>query len=81
MVGFFLDLQMSDLLLDLRLEFVRGPPEFVQRFAHLAGDLRQLLGPKDDERQEEQEDRLGKTHAVHHTAGAGKAAITAVTMA
>jgi len=72
---------MSDLLLDLRLEFVRSPPEFVERFADHAGDLRQLLGPKDDEGQEEQEDRFGKAHALHHTAGAGKAAITGVTTA
>src|SRR5271169_966932 len=67
-----LDFQMSDFLLDLRLEFIRGALKFVQVLPNLACDFRQLLGPKDDESQEEQEDRLGKTHAVHHTAGLGK---------
>src|SRR5271165_145712 len=70
-----LDLDIGNFLLDLRLEFVRRAPEFGQCLAYVAGDLRQLLGPKDDEGQEEQEDRLGKTHALHHTAGKGKAAM------
>ena len=68
---------MSDLLLDLGLEFVRSPPELVHVLADLAGDLRQFLWPENDEGQKEQEDRLGKTHAVHHTAGEGKAAMLA----
>src|SRR5579872_436599 len=76
---FLLDFQMSDLLLDLGLEFVRGPLELVQILPDLACDLRQLLWPEDDESQKEQEDRLGKAHAVHHTAGVGKAAITCET--
>ncbi len=58
---------MSDLLLDLRLELVGGALELVEVFADLAGDLRQLLRPKDDQGQKEQEDRLGEAHAVHHT--------------
>ena len=58
-----LNFQMGNFLLDLGLEFVRGALEFIQRLAHLAGDLRQLLGPKDDEGQKEEEDRLRKTHA------------------
>jgi len=55
--------QMGNFLLDLGLEFVRGALEFIQRLAHRARDLRQLLGPKNDERQKEEKDRLGKTHA------------------
>jgi len=58
-----LHFQMGNFLLDLGLEFVRGALEFIQRLAYLAGDLRQLLGPKDNERQKEEEDRLRKTHA------------------
>src|SRR5579872_6846606 len=33
--GLLFYLQMSDFLLNLRLEFVRGPAEFVERFADL----------------------------------------------
>src|SRR5579859_4709265 len=69
------DLQMSDLLLDLRLEIVGGAAELVHELADLAGDLRQLLGPEDNQGQKEQEDRLRETHALHHTAPEGKAAI------
>src|SRR5579863_579195 len=54
---------MSNFLFDLGLELVRGALELVERLAYLAGNLRQLLGPKDDEGQKEKEDRLGKTHA------------------
>ncbi len=54
---------MRDLLLDLGLELVGGTPEFVEGSAHLAGDLRQFLGPKNDQGQKEEEDRLRKTHA------------------
>ena len=61
------DVEVRDLLFDLRLEFVGRTLEFVQVLAHLARDLRQLLRPKDDEGQKEQEDRLRKTHADHHT--------------
>ena len=58
---------MGDLLLDLGLELVGSALEFVEVFADLAGNLRQLLGPKDNEGQKEQEDCLGETHPVHHT--------------
>ncbi len=75
---FVLDFQVGNFLLDLRLELVRGALEFIQCLAHLPGDLRQLLGPKDDERQKEKEDRLGKTHAPSYCPP-GKAAIRAVT--
>src|SRR5579859_1562980 len=71
-----LHLQMCDLLLNLRLKLVGGAAELVHEFADLAGDLRQLLWPKDDEGQKEQEDRLRETHALHHTAPGGKAAMT-----
>jgi len=60
-------LEMSDLLLDLRFEFVGSPLEFVEILADLAGDFRQLLGPENHEGQKEQEDRLGKAHALHDT--------------
>src|ERR1700722_824026 len=73
----FLDFQMSDFLLDLRLKLVRSALKFVQILPDLARDLRQLLGPEYDKGQHEEEDRLGKAHALHHTAGAGKAAIAA----
>ena len=73
------DFEVSDLLLDLRLEFVGGALEFVQVFANLAGDLRQLLGPKDDQGQKEQKDRLGKAHADHDTVPGEKGAMTATT--
>ena len=69
------DLQIRDFLLDLGLELVRSPPELVHPFAGLSRDPRQLLRPKDDKGQQEQEDRFGKTHALHHTAGEGTAAM------
>src|SRR2546423_3571933 len=69
------DLKLGDLLLDLRLEFVGGTAKFVHELADLARDFRQLLGPKDDEGQEEQEDRFRKTHTGHHIAPVAKAAI------
>src|SRR5450755_1367363 len=70
--GLPLDFQMRNFLLNLRLEFVRSPPKLVERLADLAGDLRQLLGPEHDQGQKEQENRLGKAHAIHHTAVAQK---------
>ena len=54
---------MRNFLLDLGLELVGGAAKLVQSLAHLAGDLRQLLGPKDDERQKEKENRFPKAHA------------------
>lgn len=62
------NLNVRDFLFELHFEFIGGAAELVDELSGLAGDLRQFLGPKDDERQEEQEDRLGKTHAFHHTA-------------
>ena len=55
--------EIRDFLLDLGFELVGGAAKLIQRFAHLASDLRQLLGPKDDERQKEQENRFPKAHA------------------
>jgi hypothetical protein len=72
-----LNLEVGYLLFDLRFKFVRRTAEFVEHLADLARDLGQLLGPKDNQGQKEEEDRLRKAHAVHHTAGAGKAAMTA----
>ena len=53
-----LDIKTVDLRLDLRLELVGRALEFVERLADLAADLRQLLGPKNDQGQEEDEDHL-----------------------
>ena len=53
-----LDIETVDLRLDLRLEFVGRALEFVERLADLATDLRQLLGPKNDQGQQEDEDHL-----------------------
>ena len=53
-----LEVKAVDLRLDLRLEFVRGTLEFIERLANLATDLRQLLRPKDDQGQQEDEDHL-----------------------
>src|SRR5581483_6658443 len=69
--GLLFDLELRNLLLDLRLEFVGGAAKFIHELAHLAGDLRQLLGPEDDQGQEEQEDRFRKTHGSHHTVPRG----------
>jgi len=71
----FFDFQVRNLLFDLRLELIRSSLELVHVLANLARDLRQLLGPEDDQGQQEQEDRLGKAHAIHHTAGKGNAAM------
>jgi len=54
---------VSDFLFNLRLEFVRRPLELIHVLPDLARDLRQLLGPEDHQRQNEQEDRLGKAHS------------------
>src|SRR5437762_12693976 len=53
-----LDIKTVDLRLVLRLEFVRSTLEFVEGLADLATDLRQLLGPKNDQGQQEDEDHL-----------------------
>src|SRR5205807_1364038 len=53
-----LDIETVDLRLDLRLELVGRALEFVERLADLAADLRQLLGPKNDQGQQEDEDHL-----------------------
>src|SRR6266700_3836799 len=50
-----LDFKLADLGLDLRFELV-------ERLAHLAGDLRQLLWPEYQQGQNEEEDRLRKIH-------------------
>ena len=66
------DIEVRDLRFNLSLEFIRGPLEFVERPADLASNLRQLLGPEDDQGQQEDEDHLWKTevHEFHNTAGA-----------
>src|SRR3981081_2108387 len=62
--------QLRYLRLNLGFELVRGSAELIQSLAHLTSDFRQLLGPKDDQGQEKQEDGLRKTHGIHHTAPA-----------
>jgi len=53
---------MRDFGFNLRSELVGGTAKFGEQTSGLTGDLWQLLRPKDDEGQEEQKDRLGKTH-------------------
>src|ERR1700674_2098043 len=67
---FILRIQLRNLRRDLGLEFVRGALDLIEHLAHLARDLRQLLGPKNEQRQEKQKYRLRKAHATHHTAPA-----------
>ena len=59
-----LHLEVGDLGFDLRLELVRGAAEFGEKTPGLTSHLRQLLRPKENERQEEEEDRVGKTHGL-----------------
>ncbi len=59
---FFLQFELVDLGLDLRLEFIGGTLELVERFPDLARDLRQLLGAEDQEGQHEDESGVAKTH-------------------
>src|SRR3984893_893053 len=56
--------ELRDLGLDLRLEFVRGSFEFIERPPDLAPDFRQLLWPEDDQGHQKEEDHLWKTQ-VH----------------
>ena len=67
-----LDIKMRDFRFNLSFEFIRGPLKFVERLADLASNLRQLLGPEDDQGQQEDEDHLWKAqvHKFHDTAGA-----------
>ena len=66
------DVQVRDLRFNLSLEFIRGAFKFVERLADLASNFGQLLGPEDDQGQQEDEDHLWKTevHEFHDTAGA-----------
>src|SRR5690242_4081669 len=57
-------LKLADFRLDLRLELVRGALELIQGFPDLAGNHRQLLGPEQKQRQDEQNHRIGKTHSL-----------------
>src|SRR6267143_479817 len=78
-LGLGLALKIGDLGLDLGAKLVRGLLELVQGLAHLPRDIRQLLWPKNKQRQHEQKSHLPKTeHASHHTAGVRSAATRAV---
>ena len=57
-----LNLKVGDFCFDLRSELVRGAAQFSEKLPGLTSHLRQLLWPKENERQEEQEDGVGKTH-------------------
>src|ERR1700730_10824031 len=58
------DIQLRDFGLDLRLEFVGGPLEFIQGPADLPPYLWQLLWPEQDQGKKEEEDHLWKAQ-VH----------------
>ena len=53
--------QFAHFILNLRLEFAAGALEFRQAFADLPPDLRQLLRPKQDQGQNEDEHHLWET--------------------
>ena len=60
---FFLQFELVDFGLDLRLELIGGMLELVEPFPNLAGDLRQLLGAKDQQSQHKDKSCVAKTHA------------------
>lgn len=53
-------IQLIDLGLDLRFEFVRGAFKFAQSPTDLPADFRQLLWPKDEQGQNKQEHHFGE---------------------
>src|SRR6266478_773225 len=54
-------LEVGDLSLDLRLEFVGGPFELVQGLSNLPANLRQFLRPKQNKSPDKNENHLWKT--------------------
>src|SRR3984893_11542603 len=50
--------ELRDLGLDLRLEFVRGSFEFIERPPDLGADFRQLLLPGDDQGDHQEEEDI-----------------------
>ncbi len=64
-------LQVLDLRFDLRLELVAGAAEFVEGAPDLAANLRHLLGPKQEEGEQEDKNhfREAEIHICHDTAG------------
>src|SRR5208282_1780970 len=58
-------IQGIDFGLDLRAEFVRGAPEFVQEARDLAADLRHFLRAEKDQHQKKQEDHLAGEAKIH----------------
>ena len=67
-----LDIQLRDFGLNLCLEFVRGPLEFIQGPPDLPSNLGQLLWPEQDQGKKEEKNHLWKAqvHRFHDTAGA-----------
>ena len=74
---FFVELELRNFGLDLRLEFIGSPLEFGQGLAYLTGDAGQLLRTKKQQRQNEQNNRVGKTHSPI-IAGSGSYWLSAV---
>jgi len=70
LAGLF-DVQLRDFGLDLSLELVRSPLEFIERPSDLASYFGQLLGPKQDQGKKEEENHLweAQVHISHDTAG------------
>src|SRR6476661_2487847 len=56
----FFKLKFSDFLMNLALELIAGLFEFGHEFTPGAGEFRQLLGPKQDERQKHNKKDLAR---------------------
>jgi len=54
----FFDINLADLRLDLRFEFIGSAFKFVERAPYLTANLWKLLGAKDEKSQQEQENHL-----------------------
>src|SRR5579864_4583442 len=54
----FFQFKLADLFLKLALEMIAGAFEFGHEFAHLPGNLRQALGPKEQQGQHHQEEHF-----------------------
>src|SRR5256885_1595491 len=59
----FLELKLRDFRLDLRFELIRSTLEFGKCLTHLPRDAGQLLWPKKQEGQNEQNGGIGETHS------------------
>ena len=66
LAGLFSTIQLGDFGLDLCLEFVRSPLEFVEGPSDLPADFGQFLGPKKDQGKQEEENHFWETQ-VHES--------------